>query len=399
MATKGKIMVLGIGGEAGSPYEKLWHNTNQMEWQYDDINWRERLQFDENGLVVGNYLCEVLSGMWISQNPSATLNHGYHLPQTIFPTIPLTEEDAINKYKIHPRFSVEYQKNNQPESFFKSHVLGTFYKSVRRPITQEMVQACTDPYRYLTLLKPEDVVELKNVFGSAIKIGMGVDFGSGPASSSTAIAIIIWWRKPDRLQLVWIEKRPQENQLEQAQYIAELFTRYCCDVGVGDLGYGANQVKLIQDGGYNNQTGKPYDGVTNSKFFGCRTISDETKPILAFDEKIDEHGEEVGRLQIDKTSSIEYLIEALEKTVTHPVFSLNRQQLMIPSKHDYEIDFLTEDMTKLTRKDLSSIEDDTLDDPRQRPRKEYNHPQDSVMALIYALVSIKQKTEWNWVSV
>ena len=72
---------------------------------------------------------------------------------------------------------------------------------------------------------------------------------------------------------------------------------------------------------------------------------------------------------------------------------------MIPSKHDYEVDFLTEEMTNLIRKDLSAIQDDTLDDPRQRPRKEYNHPQDSVMALIYSLVAIKQKTEWNWVRV
>jgi len=146
MATKGKIMVLGIGGEAGSPYENLWRHTSQMEWEYDDINWRDRLQFDENGFVLGNYLRVVLSGRWVSQNPSETLNHGYHLPQTIFPTIPLTEEDAINKYKIHPRFSIEYQKNNLPESIVKSHVLGTFYKSVRRPITQQMIQACTDPY-------------------------------------------------------------------------------------------------------------------------------------------------------------------------------------------------------------------------------------------------------------
>jgi hypothetical protein len=402
MATKGKIKVLGIGGEAGSPYEKLWLQTNQMEWKYNDPNWRDRLQFDENGLVVGNYLCDVLSGKWIAQNPNATLYHGYHLPQTIFPTIPLTEEDAENKYKIHPRFSIEYQKKKQPESFFKSHVLGTFYKSIRRPITQEMVQMCTEPYRYLSLLQPEQVVELKHTFTNEIKIGMGVDFGSGPASSSTAIAILIWWRKPDRLQLVHIEKRPQENQLEQAQYIAELFMRYSCDVGVGDLGYGAIQVKQIQDGGYNNQTGQPYAGVSKSKFFGCRTISDETKPILAFDEKIDEHGEEVGRLQIDKTSSIESLIEAFEKSVPHPVFNLDkkksRQRLMIPSKHDYEIDSLTADLTSLTRKDLSTVEDSALDDSRQRPRKEFNHPPDNVMALIYALIAVKHEVEWHWVS-
>lgn len=403
MATKGKIKVLGIGGEAGSPYEKLWLKTNQMEWKYDDPNWRGGLQFDENGLVVGNYLTDGLSGKWMAQNPKATSYHGYHLPQTIFPTIPLTEEDAINKYKIHPHFSIEYQKKNESESFFKSHVLGTFYKSMRRPITYEMVQACTEPYRYLSLLKPEEVVDLKNIFTNEIKIGMGVDFGSGPASSSTAIAILIWWRKPDRLQLVHIEKRPQENQLEQTQYIAELFKRYSCDVGVGDLGYGAIQVKQIQDGGYSNSTGEPYEGVSNSKFFGCRTISDETKPILTYNEKSDEHGEEVGRLQIDKTSSIELLIEAFEKSIPHPVFNLekkkSRQRLMIPSKHDYEVDFLTNDLTNLTRKDLSVFEDDTLDDPRQRPRKEYNHPPDSVMALIYALIAVRYDNDIHWVRI
>ena len=77
---------------------------------------------------------------------------------------------------------------------------------------------------------------------------MGVDFGSG-ISSVTAIAILIWWRKSDRFQLVHIEKRPQENQLKQAEHIVNLFREYSCDIGVGDLGYGANQVKLIQDGG------------------------------------------------------------------------------------------------------------------------------------------------------
>jgi len=401
MATKGKIKVFGLGGESGSPYEKLWLQTNQMEWVYDDPNWRDRLQFDGNGLVVGNYLKDVLSGRWVAQNPDVTLYHGYHLPQTIFPTTPSTQEDAEKKYKIHPRFSIEFQRKELSESLFSSHVLGIFYKSTRRPITRQMVLACMIPYTYLSLLEPQTVFELKNTYGNEIKIGMGVDFGSGPTSSVTAIAIIIWWRKPDRFQLAWIEKRPQENQLEQAEYIAKLFKKYSCDVGVGDLGYGANQVKLIQDGGHNNTTGVKYDGVSNSKFFGCRTISDETKPILAFDKKIDEHGEEVGRLQIDKTSSIDFLIESFEKTILHPEFNsdkTSRQKLMIPCKHDYEVDFLISDLTSITRKDLSQIEDYTITDPRQKPKKEYNHPPDSVMALIYSMIALKNETRWYWVS-
>jgi len=401
MATKGKIKILGIGGEAGSPYEKLWKSTNQMEWFYDDQNWRDRLQFDSNGLVIGEYLKDVLSGKWIAQNPSSTEYHGYHLPQTIFPTIPLTKEDAITKYKIHPRFSIEYQQETTKGPTFVTHVMGSFYHSSRRPITREMVLSCMNPYSYLSLLGPQEVVELKNTFGDEIKVSMGVDFGSG-GISVTAIAILIWWRKTDRIQVAWIEKRPRENQLKQAQYIAELFLKYDCEIGVGDLGYGAIQVKQIQEGGYDNDTGIPYSGVTNSKFLGCRTITDETKPLQSFDKTIDEHGEQVGRLQIDKTAQIDSLINTLERSILHPCYPGDskkaRPQLMIPSKRMYEVDYLINDMTAITRKDLDKIVDSAKEDGRQKATKVYNHPPDSVMAIIYGLVGLEHKTPWHWIS-
>ena len=402
MATKGKIKILGIGGEAGSPYEKLWQSTNQMEWHYDDPNWRDRLEFDANGLVVDEYLKEVLSGRWIAKNPDATDYHGYSLPQTIFPTTPLTIEEAISKYKIHPRFSIEHQRNTMSPSEFITHVLGSFYHSSRRPITREMVLSCMNPYAYLSLLDAQKLADVKSLFGNQIKIAVGVDFGSGSNSSSTVIAILIWWRMIDRIQIAWIEKRPKENQLKQAQYIADLFQRYNCDIGVGDLGYGQIQVKLIQEGGHDNDTGRKYPGVGNTKFFGCRTISDETKPLQSFDKAIDEHGEQVGRLQIDKTASIDSLIATLEKSIPNPNYlgdaKKARQQLIIPSKHMHEVDFLVNDLTAITRKDLDEIADYVKEDGRQRATKVYNHPPDSVMAIIYALTALKHEVRWNWVS-
>src|SRR5579864_3172881 len=112
MATKGKLTISGIGGEAGSAYEKYWKNSDQREWVYDDKDWRSKLQFDQNGLVIGEYLAEVLRGRWVPQKPENTICHGYHLPQTIFPTIPLMIEDAVLYYKVNPMFSIEYQKKN-----------------------------------------------------------------------------------------------------------------------------------------------------------------------------------------------------------------------------------------------------------------------------------------------
>ena len=400
-ATKGKMMVFGIGGESGSPYEKLWKRTNQMEWQYDDPNWRDRLQFDEKGLVIGNYLKDVLLGKWIEKNPDAVFYHGYHIPQTLFPTIPLTIKDAVEKYKISPDFSIEHQKNDYSPSLFSSHTLGTFYKSTRRPITPEMVLKCMKPYDYISLMGADEVAELKEKYGNEIKISMGVDFGSSPSSSATVIAILVWFKTPDIYWLAKIEPRPQENQLNQAEYIAKLFKDYRCDVGVGDLGYGANQVKLIQDGGYSNKTGIRYNGVTSSKFFGCRTISDETKPFQHFEKKIDEHGDQTGRIQIDKTTSIDMLIDIFAKSASAIYDDENKlkSKLVIPYANPDEVGFLLDDLTSITRKDLNQIEDYTIQDGRQRPRKEYNHPPDSAMAIIYALIGVQKQTRFNWVSI
>jgi len=281
------------------------------------------------------------------------------------------------------------------ESLFRSHVMGVFFNSPHRPVTKEMLLRCTAPYRYLSLLKPHESKEWKDTFGDEIVIAMGVDFGSG-SSSFTAIAIIILWRRSKRIQVVHIEKRPPENQMRQAQYIAKLFEQFSCDIGVGDLGYGANQVKIIQDGGRSIDSGVPFDGLTDEQFYGCRTISDYTKPFQIFDETIDEHGDQVGRVQIDKTSSIEQLINTINGTISYKGNQCSK--LIIPSKYDYEISFLLNDIISISRKDLQNL--DKITDPRQRPKKEYNHPPDAVMSLIYSITSLKimEETEWHWIS-
>lgn len=401
MATKGKLKILGIGGEAGSPYEDLWLKTDQREWIYDHPNWRELLQFDEKGLIIGDYLRDALAGHWKVNKPENYMYHGYHMPQTMFATIPLTIESAIRDYKIHPMYSIEYQQKNYPSSIFLTHVMGTFYKATRRPITREMVLACMNPYKYLGLSSIEDIAEIKTTYGESVKITMGVDFGSGNPSN-TVIAIIIWWRKSDRYQLAFLDKRPGEHQLDQAELITSYFVRSNCDVGVGDLGYGANQVKLIQDGGANRITGTLYAGVGRAKFLGCRTIGNEVKPITFTDDKTDEHGdEEIGRLTIDKTTAIQNFIDMIETMRSHPIRDIKVPQLMIPflTEREYDTDWLIRDFTDITRKDLERIEENATTDPRSKAKKEFNHPKDSVMAIIYAILATRQEASWHWGSV
>jgi len=398
MATKGKLSILGIGGESGSPYEKLWQNSDQREWVYDDPNWRDRLQFDGDGLIADKYLVDVLSGRWVPQKPENTMYHGYHIPQTIFATNPLTIDDAINKYRISPFYSIEYQKKNNPKSFFSSHVMGEFYRSERRPITPQMVHSCMNHYRYIGLMTFSEIAVLKDVMQDSINVSMGVDFGSGNPSN-TVISILIHWKKSDRIQLAYIDKRPAEHQLDQAEHINRLYRASRCDIGVGDLGYGAIQVKVIQDGGSNRTTGKKFPGVDNENFYGCRNISNESKPMQVHPNVIDEHGEEIERISIDITTAIQKFIDLIGTSKSHPRRadeSSRRSRLLIPFHVDreYETDWLVSDFTSVTRKDLGRKDLD----PRQNAKKEFNHPKDSVMSIIYALVGLEQDTEFHWIS-
>lgn len=402
MATKGKLTIAGIGGESGSAYERYWNNSDQREWVYDDQDWRSKLQFDQNGLVIGEYMQNILRGRWVAQKPENTLCHGYHLPQTIFPTIPLTMDDARLYYKTNPMYSIEYQKKNNSDSFFRTHVLGEFHRSTARPVTRETVLACMTPYSYLDFPEPHEFLEFKNLYQDKIRVSMGVDFGSGSASSTVA-AVLVQWILHDgqkRFHLAYLERRPAENQLDQARYICNLFKAYGCDIGIGDLGYGANQVKIIQDGGSNRLTGEKFSGVGSDKFIGCRTTSDETKPLQIFDDTTDEHGEKTGSVGIDKTSSIQEFIDMLGTYIVHPSRpqeeNLRRPKLMIPSRTDRRVDWLVDDFTSITRKDL--VETDVMD-PRQRAKKEFNHPRDSVMAIIYAMKALKLDLEWGYFSV
>lgn len=405
-ATKGKLKMVGIGGEGGSEEERLWLQTDQRNWQYDDPDWRENLKFTpEIGLEMGDYLTDVLKGKWVSKNPENNLFHGYHLPQIHFPTIPLTIKDAIEKYNVDPSYSIEWKENNYPNSLYQTHVLGSFYKAQRRPVTRETVLACMTPYREYDLLLSEEISKLKQTFSGKIRVAMGVDFGSGISVSNTVISILIEISTsefaPKRYRLAFIEKRPAENQMVQARYICDLFKKSSCDIGVGDLGYGANQVKVIQDGGY-DENGSYYDGVTSSNFIGCRTTSNETKPLTIHEAKIDEHGEETDAITIDKTTKIQEFIDMLEFRISNPTcpndIKAQKTQFIIPYMSEHKVNWLIDDFTNITRKDLAEIEGIHVVDSRQRARKEFNHPRDSTMSIIYARQALDLDFEWNWIS-
>jgi hypothetical protein len=410
--TQGRILLGGIGGEQGTQYYEFWKSTNQMEWIYKNESWRDKLEYNSEGLVWDDYLLDTCSGEWIASEPGDGSRHGYHLPQRMFPHIPLTNSDAIEKYRIDREFSIEFKELRYPQTMFRQHVLGEFFEGTKRPLTESMVYACMRPYQYLDLWSPQEVRDAKATFGNDIAIFLGCDFGSGNSGAAkTVVSIIIKWKeRPDkglslpRYQLVFISDSPPQNQDDQAEWIVNLFKMYDVDFGLGDLGYGAPVIERIKKGGRNRETGISYEGVRR-KFSGCWTRNDPTRAMLEKPTQADRTGVQQGYITIDKSQSIDMFIDFIQRYVNHPnrteiwqpgEIRINntdrkfaRPQLIIPYHVERRVEFLVREFTKIERKDIGEI-DVELQDPRQRAVKLYNHPPDAVMSIIYCLLADKK---------
>lgn len=385
--TKGQCYYLGIGGEAGSEWYKLWKKSDQREWVFKDKNWREKLKFDDEGYLCNEHPENIVDGKWVANYPENKEYRGYHMPQTIFARIPTTINDAVNLYKTRPENSIEFQEKYNPKSIVSAHVYGEFYKAIRRPITPEMVEACYD--YTISLLSPLEMQKIKREHKNEIIVFLGIDWGSGPAASKTVGAVIIYWKKTNRFQLAWIDSRPMEHEYDQAAYFVNLFREYCCDFCVADLGYGKDKVTLMQQGGYTS-FGDKVSGLGRGKIKGCWTSGSITEETMRHknQEVIDAPtvGEKKEYYSVDKTQIIQNFIDFIGSTVADENGKAV-SQFIIPMKNNWETDFLLNDFCDITRKDLDKDNMEvSKEDPRQRAKKEYNHPRDSVMSIIYCMI-------------
>jgi len=159
---------------------------------------------------------------------------------------------------------------------------------------------------------------------------------------------------------------------------------------VADLGYGKDKVTLMQQGGYTS-FGEKVAGLGRSKVKGCWTsgsLTEETMRHKAQD-LVDQPtvGEKKEHYSVDKTQIIQNFVDFIGSTVPDergkPV-----SQFIIPMKNDWECDFLLDDFCDITRKDLDKDNEEiSKDDPRQKAKKEWNHPKDTAMSVIYCMIA------------
>ena len=409
----GDLVLAGVGGEGGSELQREWDSTTQYQWEYDDNDdyhgyagqsWRKDLQFDKHGLIYGPYMADVCKGKWIADKPENYIYPGYHLSQVMACHVPLTEADAIDLYKLPPEFSVEWKRKNYPKTLYISHVQADFYRAARRPLTREDVLALMEPYRYLNYFSPQDVTDLKQVFPERVQIYMGIDWGSGSSGNSqTIISILLKWRgmvdgryssDRDRYFLIYQEiiEPGESHTLHEAERALNLFRNYRCDFGCGDLGYGEIQVDFMINGGRSPGTGARVTGLSPERFIGTWTRNKVEAVKKDKPWKYDEEGsEEVSHILLDKTHTIQNFVDVVKWKVPHPKYPddemLKRKKIAIPFGDEWKVDYMIKDFTSITRKDIDEDLTAVVEDPRQKARKEFNHPPDSAVSIMQALTA------------
>lgn len=310
--TQGPSISAGIGGYMGSKHHKAWLETNQMEWFFDITDWYDRLRFypkddleGRKGLIWGPYLTSLLKGKWESLANHDSYVHGYHLAQDQFPNVPRTIEDALNKFHVTPKQSLEWKKQDYTYDDYMRHVMAKFIKGNVKPFLREDLLKLFD--RNSTLTAAADV---DHSLGPLL---MGIDWGGGKS------AYTIFWitqrihPTAPIMKTLYLRRIKQSDVEKQADMGINIINAYEVDQVVQDAGGGPRQTqKLEQEFG--------------RRALKCNEI-ERPNTVLPRDDELDKLYRE-NRFLIDRT----YGIETVRDWITRPHIQddLSFPRLIIP---------------------------------------------------------------------
>ena len=181
------MLISGTAREEGSAFWKLWNQSTQNRWNEEKQIW-EVTNDTANGEIVG-----------------------FHMDQRMHPDV--TPEDLA------------FKKESYSTRKFVNEVLGEFYAGGLKPLTSDIVYSVCDRDldRVRAVTPPEESF-------------MGIDWGS-----ETCVTIIN--EDGDLLDAMKIDSR----STDEVEEIKKLVLRYNCKQIVADLGYGARQIKQLQE--------------------------------------------------------------------------------------------------------------------------------------------------------
>lgn len=233
-------IVSGTAREQGSEFWKLWDKTTKNEWSGTE---------------------------WVETNPGSKIV-GYHMTQLMHPDI--TEGD------------IDLKRETYSPRRFANEVLGEFWAGETKPVTHDMLLPLLDrEKRMLTSVTPPN------------ESYMGVDWGG----STTWIII-------DSDKTIIAAGKIDSRAEDEVEVIKELMLRYNVVQCVADTGYGARQIKQLQE---------EFDDRLKQCYYSSR-------PMTPYEyKKRDNNRNPIHMCVVDRTTYVERLIESIhEKEITIP---------------------------------------------------------------------------------
>jgi hypothetical protein len=233
--TNGKFRIAGIGGWADTEYHKWWKSTDQRIWKYNNELWREKLEFNADGLVWDSYMLDVLSGYWKQTVQENQSRHGYFANQYDAPWIPLKKSDC-EKYKLPINKSIQWKEENYPQADFIRHVQAGMVEGEIKPFTTTMLHKLYN--KNLSILKPSEV---DHSLGPLV---FGADWGGGNRTVRWIYQILN--KEWPVLRMINADKIPTSDVTEQYDLCKEWIDDYDVAQAVIDAGGGTYQVQQLQ---------------------------------------------------------------------------------------------------------------------------------------------------------
>lgn len=241
----------GTSKSTSNTLERLWLRSNQMEWvmkcshcrKYVIPNTFERCtKICSNPLGPQCYHCggiiEVREGQWAAALPSITHNVGFHLPQFImganttakkWPSIFNKVTDAQNGGLYSP-------------STLANECFGMATDLAGKCLSPREAQACCNNERETWYLTRSEAAHTLGVY----RVILGVDWSVTGSTKSFTVVSVIGINLEGRTFLLYAQKLPGGNLLDQVQRIKDLYHQYEADLIGCDRGVGVVQAQLLQ---------------------------------------------------------------------------------------------------------------------------------------------------------
>lgn len=241
----------GTSKSTSNTLERLWLRSNQMEWVMKCPHCRKSVipntferctKICSSPLGPSCYHCggiiDVMKGQWAAAIPSITNNVGFHLPQFI-----MGANTTPKKWTgVHTKAMDALNGGLYNPATLANECFGLATDLAGKSLSPREAQNCCNNARETWYTSRAEAAAELGVY----RVILGVDWSVTGAQKSFTVVSVLGINLEGRTFLLYAQKLPGGNILEQVERIRSLFVQYEADIIGCDRGVGVVQAQLLQ---------------------------------------------------------------------------------------------------------------------------------------------------------